>query len=115
MADIKRKVLTLSSGKQIRLYGNSVAISRSLEIGEGYAPNILSGTSDQPDNPKEGVINPHKLTPEELMEIADFNIQLWMDLKANIRRFGVSNSRIFTGESGKQSVENGSSKKLSGG
>ncbi len=42
MADLKRRTLQLSSGKQIKLYGNSVAINKSLEIGEGYAPNILS-------------------------------------------------------------------------
>jgi hypothetical protein len=111
MAELKRKVLTLSSGKQIRLYGNSVAISRSLEIGEGYAPNILSGNNEQPGNTSTGVINPYKLTPDELMELADFNIQLWMDLKANIRRFGVSSPRIFTGESGKQLTETTGNKK----
>ena len=105
MAELKRKTLTLSSGKQIRLYGNSLGISRSLEIGEGYAPNILSGGNEQPGNTSEEVINPYKLTSDELMEIADFNIQLWMDLKANIRKFGTENSRLFTGESGKQTAE----------
>ena len=32
----------LSTGKQIKLFGNSMAICKSLEIGEGYAPNIFS-------------------------------------------------------------------------
>ncbi|WP_315819362.1 hypothetical protein [Paraflavitalea speifideaquila] len=41
MADLKRKPLSLSSGKLLKLYGNSIAISKSLEIGEGYAPNIF--------------------------------------------------------------------------
>src|SRR5579872_751821 len=50
MADLKRRTLQLSSGKQIKLFGNSVAISKSLEIGEGYAPNILSVIEEQPDH-----------------------------------------------------------------
>lgn len=29
------------------------------------------------------------------MELADFNIQLWMDLKSNIRKHGVESSKIF--------------------
>ena len=39
MAEFKRRTLFLSSGKQIKLFGNSIAIGKSLEIGEGYAPN----------------------------------------------------------------------------
>jgi hypothetical protein len=50
MADLKRRTLQFSSGKQVKLFGNSVAISKSLEIGEGYAPNILSIIEEQPDN-----------------------------------------------------------------
>ena len=41
MADLKRRTLYLSSGKQIKLYGTSIAIGKSLEFGEGYAPNII--------------------------------------------------------------------------
>jgi len=52
MEDLKRRTLQLSSGKQIKLFGNSVAISKTLEIGEGYAPNILSIIEEQPDHIK---------------------------------------------------------------
>ena len=41
MAEFKRKTFLLSTGKQIKLFGNSIAIGKSLEIGEGYAPNIF--------------------------------------------------------------------------
>jgi len=96
MADLKRRTLHLSSGKQIKLFGNSVAISKSLEIGEGYAPNLLSSVEEQPgNNIAAGLSNPHQLTVEELMELADFNIQLWMDLKAGLRRFGQVDPKIF--------------------
>jgi hypothetical protein len=96
MADLKRRTLHLSSGKQIKLFGTSVAISKSLEIGEGYAPNILSLVEEQPDNKNTtGLSNPHRLTVDEIMDLADFNIQLWMDLKAGLRRFGQVDPKIF--------------------
>lgn len=102
MADLKRRTLQLSSGKQIKLFGNSVAISKTLEIGEGYAPNILSLIEEQPDGKTPGgVSNPHKLTEGELMELADFNIQLWMDLKAALRRHGGLNPKVFGQEAAK--------------
>lgn len=88
MAEFKRRTLLLSSGKQIKLFGSSVAIGKSLEIGEGYAPNIFSRISNQTEDKTPGVVlNPHQLTFEEIMELTDFNIQLWMDLKANIRKY----------------------------
>jgi hypothetical protein len=102
MADLKRRTLQLISGKQIKLFGNSVAISKSLEIGEGYAPNILSAIEEQPDNKiPAGISNPHRLTVEELIDLADFNIQLWMDLKAGLRRYGQVDPKIFGQEATK--------------
>lgn len=96
MAELKRKNLVFSTGKQVRLFGNSVAIGKSLEIGEGYAPNIFSCVEAQPEGKETAsVSNPHKLSTEEIMELADYNIQLWMDLKANIRRHGIGNPKIF--------------------
>ena len=97
MADLKRRTLYLSSGKQLKLFGNSFAISKSLEIGEGYAPNIISLIDGQPEDKNlGGLSNPHKLTVDELMELADFNIQLWMDLKAGLRRYGQIDPKIFS-------------------
>lgn len=121
MADIKRRTLTLIGGKQIKLYGNSMAIGSSLEVGEGAAPNILSFMEQSEDEKPDGtmpdftaeikpkkakpvskpvatVLNPHRLTVMEILEMADFNIQLWMQLKDNIRRYGLDNPRIFNRE-----------------
>lgn len=118
MADFKRRTLILTSGKQIKLYGNSMSIGSSLEVGEGAAPNILaimeqfteekmdaalSGTTLEDKSGKtksvpktsSAVLNPHRLTVMEILEMADFNIQLWMQLKDNIRRYGLNNPRIF--------------------
>ena len=99
MADFKRRALHLNTGKQIKMFGNSLAIGKSLEIGEGYAPNIFSFVEPQlEDKSILPVSNPHKLTPDELFEIADYNIRLWMDLKDNIRKYGANNPRVFNSE-----------------
>ncbi|HVI49227.1 MAG TPA: hypothetical protein VM802_30450 [Chitinophaga sp.] len=99
MADLKRKTLSLESGKQLKLFGASIAISKSLEIGEGYAPNLFSFSEEQTNGNSSGkIINPHDLNREDLMELADFNIQLWMNLKANVRKFGIDNPKVFNHE-----------------
>jgi hypothetical protein len=121
MAELKRRTLTLVSGKQIKLYGSSMAIGASLEIGEGSAPNIFSFMEQQPEekistentsiaqdgkavkeNPVNRtatlIMNPYRLTANDLIEIADYNIQLWMDLKNNIRKHGISSPKTFNSD-----------------
>ncbi len=96
MADLKKRTLLLSNGKQIKLFGSSIAIAKSLEIGEGLAPNIFSCINEQTvPKPTAAISNPYGLTTEEIMELADYNIQLWMNLKANIRKHGLESSKIF--------------------
>ena len=108
MADLKKRTLKLSSGKQINLFGNSLAIGHSLEIGEGGAPSILSVLQQQPDSKNSvSVFNPHRLSPDELYDIADFNIQLWMNLKAEVRTYGGVDPRIFAQETAKAPTSSG--------
>lgn len=100
MAEFKRQTFQLSTGKQIRLHGNSFFINRNLEIGEGFVPNVFSLFEEQLDgNPSNTVSNPHKLTSEELHELADYNIRLWLDLKDSIRNSGINNPKVFSRES----------------
>lgn len=98
MADLKRRTLLLSTGKSIKLFGNSVAIGKSLEIGEGYSPNIFSATEEPEGKTLAVVSNPYKLTAEEMQELADYNIRLWIDLKENIRKHGISSPKIFNSD-----------------
>ena len=101
MADFKRRTLLLSTGKQVKLFGNSIAISKSLEIGEGYAPNIFSCSNDQSAEKKSNsTLNPYSLTTEEIMELADYNMQLWMDLKQNIRKYVIESIKVFNRDTG---------------
>lgn len=102
MAEMKRRTIMFSTGKQIKMFGNSIGIGRTLEIGEGYMPNILSisledGANDSPNM----VHNPHKLSREEVMELADFMMMLWLQLKENIRKNGMDSPKIFTKDSSK--------------
>lgn len=99
MAEIKRRTLTLSTGKQIKLFGNSIGIGKSLEVAEGYAPNIFSYQSNE-DKEKSipTVSNPHQLTAEEIYELADYSIRLWLDLKDNIRKHGISSPKVFNSD-----------------
>jgi hypothetical protein len=100
MSEFKRQTFQLSTGKQIRLHGNSFFINRNLEIGEGFVPNVFSLFEEQSDGkPSYTVSNPHKLTPEELGELADYNIRLWLDLKDSIRNSGINNPKVFSRES----------------
>ncbi|WP_142685734.1 hypothetical protein [Chitinophaga polysaccharea] len=98
MAEIKKRILSFSNGKTIKLYGNSVAIGKSMEIAEAYTPNILGFSAPHGDEKIGTVFNPHKLTPEELQELADYNIRLWMDLKDAIRKYGANNPKVFNKE-----------------
>jgi hypothetical protein len=51
MADSKKKVLLLNSGKHVKLYGTSLAIGKSLQIGQGYAPNVFAAAGNGVSNP----------------------------------------------------------------
>lgn len=96
MAEMKRRTILFATGKQIKLFGNSVGIGKSLEVGEGYTPNILSAnTENDPDDSSLLVNNPYKLTREEVLELADYMMQLWLQLKDNIRKSGLDNPKIF--------------------
>jgi len=99
MAELKRRVLKFSTGKQVKLYGNSIGIGRTLEIGEGYAPNVLAGNPEiPPDKNAAKVNNPYQLTQEEIMELADYMMALWLQLKENIRRYGSESAKVFLKE-----------------
>jgi hypothetical protein len=98
MAEIKKRVLSFSNGRQIKLYGNCIGISKSMELWEGYAPNMLSLTQEIGEKAL-AVNNPHKLTADELLELADSNIRLWMDFKDAVRANGVSSTKLFNKES----------------
>lgn len=94
MAEIKKRVLSFNSGRQIKLYGNSIAINKSLELSEGYNTNVL-GYPLKVDNKEGVVLNQYSLSCEELQELADYNIRLWMDFKDAIRKHGINNPKVF--------------------
>jgi len=99
MAELKKRVLVLSNGRQIKLFGNSIGISKSLELGEVYAPNFLSMSTDNAtEHNPAGVANAYKLTEAELYELADYYIRLWIDLKDAVRKYSINSPKIFNRE-----------------
>lgn len=98
MAELKRQTFFFSTGKQIRLYGTGFGITRSFEIGE-ITPNIFSLPESQEDGKLMTTIsNPHRLTKDELLELADYIIRLCMDFKDNLRKYDVTNLKVFNKE-----------------
>lgn len=99
MAELKKRVLSFSNGKTIKLWGNSIAIGKSLEIGESYAPNIFFSSVTQAGDKENTVVsNPYGITKDELLELADYNIRLWMDLKDAVRKHGINSVKLFNKE-----------------
>lgn len=96
MATQKKRTLVLSSNRVIKMAGNSITITPTLEVGEGFTTSIL-GLVEIPegDKVKRSVANPFGLTPEDIIEMADYNIRLWMDLKDSVRERGVRDTAIF--------------------
>lgn len=96
MASIKKRVLLLSSGKQIKLQGHCLCIANTLEVGEGFTKSILSANEAyKPGGTDAAVINPFGLTKDEFFEVADYNIFQWMELKDKIRQHGLDSIHIF--------------------
>lgn len=99
MAEFRKRILKFSTGKQMALYGNSISIGKTLEVGEGNIPNILALPLEPGSEQKNQ--NPQHLTRDEVMELADYMMRLWLELKENIRRYGLEDPKIFQGESGR--------------
>ncbi|MVT07736.1 hypothetical protein [Chitinophaga tropicalis] len=96
MAVIKKRVLQLSTGKQVKLSGMTLCITSFLEVGEGFTRNILYSDEDRPKEASPSpVANPYGLTQDEIMEMADYCIGLWMQLKDRIRQHGIKSPEIF--------------------
>ena len=97
MVELKKRLLKFSTEKQIILYGNSIGIGKSLEVGECIIPNILA--SPLHGSVESTIQNPQHLTADEVIELADFMMGPWLELKENIRTHGLDNPKIFVRES----------------
>lgn len=94
MTEIKKRVLSFSSGKKIKLFGTCIGISPSLELSECYVPNMLSQSAGLEKENPIALNNPNRFTVEELMELADYNMRLWLEFKEKIRQCGIA-PKIF--------------------
>lgn len=95
MATIKKRELVLSSGRKIKLDGHTICIANTGEIGEGFTRSILRYEDGPKENGGGTVANPYQLTTDEVMEISDYMISQWMQLKDRIRQYGLKSPDIF--------------------
>lgn len=96
MATIKKDCIIFSNGRQVDIPGGIISITRTLELNDYYSRNILFYDYASRSNKQlESVRNIYNLTTEELVELADCMIQLWIDLKDNARKLGMNNPEIF--------------------
>lgn len=99
MANVKKDVIVFSNGKEIAAPGGIISITRSLELSDYYSRNVffLDGSASAGK-----VVNIYNLTKEELIEISDLMIQLWMELKDNVRHSDINSPAIFKSNRGKK-------------
>lgn len=98
MAELKRQTFQFSTGKQIKINGTGIGITRCLEVGE-VTPTIFRLDDGKVDGkPVNEISNPFQLTKEELLELADFLIKVCMDFKDNVRKYDLTNPKVFNKE-----------------
>lgn len=96
MANVKKDTLSLSNGKQIQIPGGVVSISKTLELSDYYSRKILFfDPASKNDNKISPVQNIYGLSADEWIEMLDNMIRLMIDLKDNIRKYGIQNPEIF--------------------
>ena len=96
MATLKKDSIIFSNGRQVDIPGGIISITKSLELTDYYARNILFyNPASKTDKQLAPVRNIYDLNREELIETADCMIHLWIDLKDNVRKFGTENPDIF--------------------
>ncbi|MGF6848281.1 hypothetical protein QFZ51_003516 [Chitinophaga sp. W3I9] len=97
MATVKKDAIVFTNGREINVPGGIVSITRSLELTDYYSRNVLYHDPTHKDGP---VVNIYGLNKDEAIEIADLMIQLWIELKDNIRQFNISKAEIFRARKG---------------
>jgi len=103
MATIKKDLIIFASGRQITVPNGSLSITRRLEIADYYSRNIFFADGQPTGDKKiDKVTNIYGLTREEVIEIADAMIHLWIDLKDNVRALGVDTPEIFNVRKGEK-------------
>lgn len=96
MATLKKDSIVCSNGREVKVPGGILSIARTLELADYYSRNVLYYEVEHRRNKEvEPVGNIYSLTKEELIEIADCMIQLWIELKDNVRKFGIKSPEIF--------------------
>lgn len=96
MAILQKDTIIFSSGKELMVPQAAISINRRLELSDYYSRQIFFCDQSIPGDKKSAtVVNIHRLSRDEIIEIADCMIQLWIDLKDNLRVYGNDNPSVF--------------------
>ena len=96
MAILKKDMITFSNGRQIKVPGGIFSIISTLELADYYSRLVFFFDHDSKGNKDvPAVKNIYNLSKEELIEVADCMIMLWIDLKDSVRKYGINNPEIF--------------------
>ena len=95
MAEIKKAEIVFSTGKQIPTNGNAISLWETLEIGWGMLMPSIFSLSSAKINGCHYPENPYQLTETELIELSDLMISQWVELKENIKRYGIESPKLF--------------------
>ena len=99
MATLKENVLVFETGRKIKITAGIISINAMLEVAQGYGNPVLRYDPDsQRDQDVDAVCNTHNLTKEEALEMTDCVVNLWMKLRDNIRKHGLTDPKIFLRE-----------------
>jgi len=91
----KNGIVVFSTGRQLKNL-RWISINSSLEVSNGWINEMLAYDRDHDrDKQIEPVLNPYCLTVEEIAELSDYMMGLWLQLKENVRKFGVKSPEIF--------------------
>jgi len=96
MAILKKNSILFTNGREIKVPGGILSITRSLELADYFSRNVLYYEPEHKKNKEIAPVgNIHDLTKDELIEVSDCMIQLWMELKDNVRKHGITSEDIF--------------------
>ena len=95
MATIKEDIMVLRSGRQVPVSCSNLIIRPNLELVTGWQSDFLIKNKKKiKDEPNCEVTNPYNLSKDDLFEMADYMMQLWMKLKDNIRTYRLESDKI---------------------
>ncbi|SEW15202.1 hypothetical protein [Chitinophaga arvensicola] len=86
--NLKKRLLVFDSGREAKITGLCIGVTPDLQLGEIYSPNIIDYSENGASKKDEDkIVNPLRLSYEELDELIDLQIRLCLDAKKKLKSF----------------------------